>query len=818
MNVTLLTAGVRLTIAIIAAALTLAAFIGRRRAPRFSASLALLAGLAVVVVIADRITVLLAGAAHRGDVLNDYAWAWAPPWGDAGAWLGIGLAVIAIGLGAAAGRRIQSPFQRALVLGLRIVGVGAALAVVLRPAIDLMHIEYEPNHVAVLIDVSQSMGLQASPGKSRLERAQAIIRASQPTFASWRGRHLVDFFTFSSTAVASSPAAIESAEASGTETRILGALQAVSTQLEAGGDLAGIILISDGVDTVTADPGTPEGLAGVGPVHTLLPAKSELRDIAVANILADGIAFVRTPITIEAVIKSNGFPAEPRRVTLTKDGQVIRQAWAKPAGSHRAKVSFELAPDRVGKHVLEIATPVAEGETVTTNNRRAFVLNVIRDKLRVLQVAGQPSWDVRALRGLLDQNPNIDLISFFILRTQEDVGMEPDSELSLIQFPTRELFEEALPTFDVVILQNFNYFPYGMGTYLDNIRDYVNGGGGLVMIGGALSFASGRYAHTPIASVLPVTLAPSASDLIDTEEFSPKLTDKGRTHPITALHYDVTANNRAWSALPPLEGINRVTGVRPGAAVLAVHPRLVTRDGKPLPVIVAGDIRDGRSLAITTDSLWRWQFWAAGKGDTGSSYAAFWENAIRWLTRDPDLRHLRVTARAQGSPKQPVIVDIELSETDYSPLAGGNVAIEIGPTKRPSRVPVETMTVTTGDDGRAHAEVKNLAPGPYRVTATADVGGRPTHASDVVVVPTADAELRQPAADSATLAAIAEQTGGRFLGDASAIPADLPLSPPSTRTVDREVTVKLWSRPGLLILALALLALEWALRRRARTL
>ena len=89
------------------------------------------------------------------------------------------------------------------------------------------------------------------------------------------------------------------------------------------------------------------------------------------------------------------------------------------------------------------------------------------------QVSGSPSWDVRALRAMLKSNPNVDLISFFILRTQDDVSLVPNDEMSLIPFPTRELFEEQLPSFDVIVLQNFEYLPYGIGDYLENIREIV---------------------------------------------------------------------------------------------------------------------------------------------------------------------------------------------------------------------------------------------------------------------------------------------------------------------------------------------------------
>ena len=130
------------------------------------------------------------------------------------------------------------------------------------------------------------------------------------------------------------------------------------------------------------------------------------------------------------------------------------------------------------------------------------------------------------LRRLLKRDPNVDLISFFILRTPTDLTMVDSSELSLIPFPTDELFRKELGSFDLVLLQNFNHGPYGIGGYLPDLRRYVERGGGLAMIGGDLSFTSGGYAGTQLAEVLPVKLLPLDADpsrLVSEESFRPRV-------------------------------------------------------------------------------------------------------------------------------------------------------------------------------------------------------------------------------------------------------------------------------------------------------
>ena len=367
--------------------------------------------------------------------------------------------------------------------------------------------------------------------------------------------------------------------------------------------------------------------------------------------MADEFAFVRTVVRIEAVIRTTGLPARQVPVTLSTDGQPLRQKLVElPAGDHDVTVTFEVTPPRVGRYVYEVSVPVAPGEAVTTNNTRSFVVRVIRDKIRVLQVAGQPSWDVRALRQMLKSNPNVDLISLLHPAHAGRASRScPNDEMSLIPFPTRELFEQQLPSFDLIILQNFEYLPYGIGDYLENIRSYVEGGGGLAMLGGARrsrrAATTARRSRRRCRSSSTARSTPGPS--LDTSKFAPQLTEAGQLHPVTSLRYAADDNLAAWKALPQLEGVNLVAGAKPDATVLAVHPRLKTKAGKPMPVIVAGEYGKGRSLAVTTDTLWRWGFVAAARpGDDGRQYTKLWENAMRWLIQDPDLRNLHVDSDA----------------------------------------------------------------------------------------------------------------------------------------------------------------------------
>ncbi len=785
---------------------------------------ALLSGGALAAEALVALTVRL--AAPGATDFNEYRWVMLAPWGRLGLALG-GAAVIGIvGLSWRATRGAPA-WRRATMIGLRAGAAVGALVVFLEPAVELRQVAREPNRIAILIDDSKSMALRETPdGPTRIERVRQLIANSQGALAGWELNHKIDYYTFSETLAATTPAALATDLAVGKATLIRKALESIRGRYE-GRDLAGVVLISDGASTGGFDEDSGDGavrdfLRSLDTrVHTVWAARPGLKDVSVAKVMADEFAFVRTVMRVDAVIRTTGLPARQVPVTLSTDGQPLRQKLVDfPAGEKEITVTFEVTPLRVGRYVYEVSVPVAPDEAVTSNNTRSFVVRVIRDKTRVLLVAGQPTWDVRALRQMLKSNTNVDLISFFILSTQDDVSLVPNDEKSLIPFPTRELFEQQLLSFDLIILQNFEFMPYGIGDYLENIRSYVEGGGGLAMLGGAVSFTSGGYFGTPVAAALPVELyGPfDSGPVLDTMKFSPQLTDAGAMHPVTSLRYAAEDNLATWKSLPPLEGVNLVAGAKPDAVVLATHPRLKTKGGKPMPVIVATDYGKGRSLAVTTDTVWRWGFVAAARnGDNGRQYTKFWENAMSWLIQDPALRNLHIDSDAvEYAPSQPVRVAVRLLGRDYQPLPGGVVSLVVKRGADPATAEqVAAAKITVADDGTMVHELGGLTPGVYRALAQATIGGRQVEASDIFLVREGGTELDRPVGDPTTLEAIAKATGGSSLGAIETLPSDLELDPPRIVRVDRRTDVELWSRPGLLFLVIGLLGLEWLLRQRS---
>ena len=728
-------------------------------------------------------------------------------------------AVLTLGLWTWSLRRM--PLSRRLtLLGLRALGIAAALVVVLQPALRRERRAQMPSRVVVLVDESASMSLPDG-NRSRLETAVAVAQRAVNDVTLRAPDRTVELYALPPradregklTPVALPPQALGAQVATGTDTRLVESLEHLPRSTDR--DLAGVIVISDGADHGVLGSGVDprERLVALdAPIHTITVGDPALRDIVIDHVAHDDFAFVRTPVSFEVEVRAfgGGWRGRSVPVVLRRDGQVVASTQIVLADDAPQKVSLRHVPERIGEFVFDVSVPPQPGELTPRNNLSRFPLRVVRDRVRVLQVCGRPSWDERFLRSLLKRDPNIDLVSFFILRTPSSVEVASTDELSLIQFPTEELFRQSLHTFDLVVLQNFDFGPYQMGVYLPDIRRYVEEGGALAMLGGELSFDAGGWANTPVEAVLPVELGVPAP-ATDAHAVHARLTVAGKTHPLTALALDVEESARLFGELPALDGVNLVRRSRSDATVLAVHPTLLDAEHQPLPIIAVREAGKGRVLTVGSDSTWRWAFEGAG---TRRPYERFWESAIRWLVRDPALSLLRLEVERETNQ-----VHVTTVGPDYLPIAGAKVEFALERIADPaafSPAPAELGHAApeagaTDERGRIDRALPVLPEGAYRFTATATLGGRPARDEKIVVVAGTERELADPVPRPALMKALAVMGEARTASQGTSV---LALRPPREVRVAASEDRALWTSPLTLLVGFGALALAWWLGRR----
>jgi len=712
--------------------------------------------------------------------------------------------------------------RRATLLALRAISALLAVFLLVEPAVELLQTARVRNRFAILVDASRSMAFPADvDGPTRSAAAAAFLSEHRRELERLSDRVDLEWYAFGDDVAPTDAAeATRGIAPRAGRTDLLGALHGAASG--AGGStrkLAGALVVSDGADNARlADGLGPEARAEVRalgiPVNAVAVGRIAPRDLAIERIAVDDFAFVRSTVTVEATLRARGFADEEVRVVLRREGAVVASSTVRlERGKDRYTVPLSFAPDATGTFVFTVAAPVLPGEAVAENNTRSFVLRVIRDRVRVLLVAGRPSWDVRFLRGLLKQDPNVDLVSFFILRSNTD-DPGPQQDLSLIPFPVQEIFGEQLRTFDAVLFVNFAYAPYRgleIERFLPNVRDYVRNGGALAMVGGEQSFGDARYGGTPLADVLPV--APIDGTNMIEGEARPRLTAEGRRHPLTSLAPGEPSNEMAWAALPPVTAVNLTRALPPGqgAAVLLEAPS-VSVQGRPAPLVAVREVGAGRTLAVATDASWRWGFLAAEAGQGNRAYLRFWSSALRWLVRDPALAPLQVEPDAPAvEPGAPVGLSVSVRAPDWGPGAGRRVTAEL---VDESGRPVAREEAVAGPDGTARLEVTPPGPGAYKIVAKSEGGAAGETATAAVAVRGAGPEDADAAPRPELLSALAETTGGGF----EAIPGgDLPklsLADPEVVEIGRRKALPIWDRAWYLVALALALAGEWVLRRR----
>ena len=742
------------------------------------------------------------------------------------------LVLAAVGLAAAvwlSRRSLRTESHRArrwTLTTLRALAAACAVLLLVEPGVELLATKKRPAVVAVMVDASRSMSLASAPNGP--PRANVAALAVKDAVKELEGRFQVEFFTFAESASQTDATSIASKAAgpfAGERTQLLPSLEEV---VRAAGSrpLAGVVVASDGADNgvlesaLTGEAGTAKDEAVRRlealkvPVFALDVADGELKDLSVAAVRVDDFAFVRSTVEVEVELRQQGFGGGLSvPVQLEREGQLVTTASTTVSEGAPAKVKLSFAPDTTGEYAYTVRVPAQSGEAVTANNSRSFVLKIIRDRVRVLHVAGRPSWDERFLRQLLKRDPNVDLISFFILRTPSDLTMTASNdELSLIPFPTDEIFRQQLKTFDLVVFHDFTFKPYHMAQYLPGIADYVRGGGSFLMVGGEQSFAEGAYGGTPIADILPVALAANAG-APTTEPFQPRLTADGRRHPVTELVAGEVANEAAWKALPALHGVQRTT-VKPGAQLLLEHPTLTAIDGRPAPVAAVMDVGRGRSMALMADSTWLWALEAAREGKPPRAYETLFHNAIRWLVRDPELTQVRVQAeKDRYAPRDEVAVVVKARTSDYGPAAGARVQLDLTPLS--SGGSVRALEGVVAADGSLRLTTGSLPAGPWRATATVRRDGEELgRGEDVFVVEDAGPEFARPWPRPDILAFVADRTGGSVERAKPGVLADLSLKDPGQVDIGQRKSKPLWDGATALALFALLVGGEWALRRR----
>jgi hypothetical protein len=403
-------------------------------------------------------------------------------------------------------------------------------------------------------------------------------------------------------------------------TRLFGALSSALSDVPTD-RVAGAFLITDG--RVHDIPANAAGLGFSAPVHALITGRKDERDRRIAISAAPRFGIVGQVQTITYRLDDQGVSGQSARVVVRRDGDVINERTV----SSGQTVNVDIDIKHAGPNIVEIEASPLENELTLVNNRAVVAIDGVRDKLRVLLVSGEPHAGERTWRNLLKSDASVDLVHFTILRPPEKQDGTPINELSLIAFPTRELFQQKINEFQLIIFDRYARQGVLPIAYFDNIARYVRAGGAVLVSAGPDYASTTSIWRTPLDSVLP------AEPVGVTEKpFYAHLSDIGKRHPVTRGLEGSATEPPHWSRFfRTVETRNAST-----------PPVMTGADGKPL--LLLSRYGEGRVALLLSDHIW---LWARGY-EGGGPHLDLLRRMSHWLMKQPDLDEEALRLVMQG--------------------------------------------------------------------------------------------------------------------------------------------------------------------------
>ncbi len=482
--------------------------------------------------------------------------------------------------------------------------------------------------------------------------------------------------------------------------------------------LGAVMILSDG--QVHDAPETVEGLGHSAPVHVLLSGHDGEIDRRLVIDQSPRFGIVGENQTIRFRVLDDGVAETGAtvRVNVTRDGNPLSSEIV--SAGEVQEFSVDIAHG--GANILEFEAEPLDGELTEINNRAVASIEGIRENLRVLLVSGEPHAGERTWRNLLKSDAAVDLVHFTILRPPEKQDGTPINQLSLIAFPTRELFSEKIDEFDLIIFDRYQHRGVLPILYFDNIARYVRDGGAVLIAAGPDYMDDGSLYNTPLSPVLPV--APTGT--MTETPFHADVTAEGERHPVTRNLEGSESDPPHWGRWFRLVDVEEPT-----------EGTVVMSGAEDKPLLVLNRVEEGRVALLLSDHAW---LWARGY-EGGGPHVDLLRRLAHWLMQEPDLEEeaLRASARAGE-----LVIERQTMAEETPPVlvrtpSGGE----------------ETVLLQVAEPGLWRATMPVDEIGLYRI----EQGDRRAFAHVGAANPKEFIDARST---DAVLAPIAESTGGRI--------------------------------------------------------
>src|SRR6267378_711357 len=485
-------------------------------------------------------------------------------------------------------------------------------------------------------------------------------------------------------------------------TKLFGALSSALSDVPVD-RVAGAFLITDG--RVHDIPANAAALGFQAPVHALITGRKDERDRRIAISAAPRFGIVGQSQTITYRLDDQGVKGDRAKIVVRRDGEVINERTL--ASGQTANVEIDIK--HAGPNIVEIEASPLDNELTLVNNRAVVAIDGVRDKLRVLLVSGEPHSGERTWRNLLKSDASVDLVHFTILRPPEKQDGTPINELSLIAFPTRELFQQKIKDFHLIIFDRYARQGVLPIIYFDNIARYVQEGGAVLVAAGPDYASPTSIWRTPLEQILPAEPNGKTIEM----PFRAELSDLGKRHPVTRGLVGADSSPPHWSRWFRLVDARAANGT-----TIMEGP-----DKKPLLVLAREG--EGRVGLLLSDHIW---LWARGF-EGGGPHLDLMRRLSHWLMKQPDLEEeaLRLIVRGRDLTVQRQTMSDTVSDVTLTTPSGKTRALTLAPAEPGvwrATIEANELGLWRATDGTLNA-LANVGPANPRefteVTSTTEV-------------------------------------------------------------------------------------------------
>lgn len=747
---------------------------------------------------------------------------WSRPYSG---WLYVALAVALVALLVVARRTAISDRLRNFALFIpRLLVLGILLFVLLNPVRRMEHrLPSQPSRVQFLVDASRSMALEQPTNRSA-QVQQAIADANERV--SGKDRPQAQLFRFGKQL--SSAADLAQLAPTDDASLLADALEQLPSRFARELPRA-VVVFSDGaVDDADRLAELAADFRRLKvPIHVFPVGGDQIvGDVAIDELVVPPRVDAGVKAPIRGIVRSTGYPGQ--RVVLevkAKDRPNLAPLATLPITLAEGTQPFELVVEANPEYgELVLAAPPLAGEVTDQNNRVSFELAKAVRKLKVIYMEGTGGTEYQWVRDALQEDKDIECLAMVADQqyVQRPRLLRVDDNYRGFPATREELFQ-----YDCVICSDIS-----LGAFTREQLDWTvelvdKRGGGFAMVGGITSFGAGRWDQTAWDQLIPIDMAGGALGRGWTyHTFNVTVPEEAMTHPIWKIVEDPAENRRVIAKMPPFLGTNYMQRLKPAATVLANSAGPIPQAGI-MPIFAAQPYGRGRTFAFAPDTTADWgklfeSQW--GEGDN-RYFRRFWRNIVRWLAENSAASNKRLqveTDRVIYRAGQPIVITARAFDEQFRETTAYQVTAQVKSAKQPP------LSLTAGQSGTAYSgeldSASLLAPLTDQLTESAVL---PTREIEVIATKSGKEiaravakvqilpdthELLQPRAQPDNLARLADASGGTVLHNSSELAALLETMPPITG--DSLVTRQpLWDSPWLWFTIVALLVVEWSMRR-----